>query len=134
VLKNASWPIHSRGKLWEYSYKRLKLAQLLGQRGVFLTFRHSHLKTCRGTWARVTIDQFIHMALQTLYGYVLFTNILLVHSQSVEYLRQTEKKQKGRARQRRPPPLPGGPRASDGSTCPAAGRVTIGRFSHLSLK
>jgi hypothetical protein len=23
---------------WEYSYKNLKLAQLLGQRGVFLTF------------------------------------------------------------------------------------------------
>jgi hypothetical protein len=25
------------GLLWEYSYKRLKLAQLLGQLGVFLT-------------------------------------------------------------------------------------------------
>jgi hypothetical protein len=33
---------------------------------------------CRGARARVTIDQFIHLALQTLYGYVLFTNILLV--------------------------------------------------------
>jgi hypothetical protein len=44
---------------------------------------------CRGVWARVTIDPFRRGALQTLYGHILCTNILLnlVHSQRVEYLR-----------------------------------------------
>jgi hypothetical protein len=43
--------------------------------------------TCRGTWARATIDHFRHGALQTLYGHILCTNIFLVHSQRVEYCR-----------------------------------------------
>jgi hypothetical protein len=33
--EDARWPMHSRGG---YSYKRLRLAQLLGQLGVFLTW------------------------------------------------------------------------------------------------
>jgi hypothetical protein len=38
--KASGWPKISKlthAFLWEYSYKRLKLAQLLGQLGVFLT-------------------------------------------------------------------------------------------------
>ena len=38
--KVSGWPKRcklARAFLWEYSYKRLKLAQLLGQLGVFLT-------------------------------------------------------------------------------------------------
>ena len=34
--KDTSWPMHAF--LWKYSYKRLKLAQLLGQLGVCLTW------------------------------------------------------------------------------------------------
>jgi hypothetical protein len=34
---DASWPMRSAG--WEYSDEGLKLAQLLSQLGVFLTFR-----------------------------------------------------------------------------------------------
>ena len=30
--------------------------------------------TCRGTWARVTIDQFRHLILRTFYGHMVFTN------------------------------------------------------------
>ena len=37
--------------LWEYSYKRLQLAQLLGQHGVFLT-RAQHLPPGGRLWAR----------------------------------------------------------------------------------
>ena len=37
-------------------------------RGVLLSGRGWHL-TCRGTWARVTIDQFRHLALRTFYGH-----------------------------------------------------------------
>ena len=35
--KDASRPMHSRREYYEYSCKRLKLAQVLGQLGVFLT-------------------------------------------------------------------------------------------------
>ena len=35
------------------------------------------VRTCRGTWTRVTIDHFRRLALRTLYGHMLFTNILL---------------------------------------------------------
>jgi hypothetical protein len=38
--------------LWEYSYKRLKLAQLLGQLGVFLTCRHD-IRSSRSCCANV---------------------------------------------------------------------------------
>jgi hypothetical protein len=76
--------------LWRYSYKRLKLAQLLGRHGVVRTCaaaaaaasaaasmrRRSIRVCCRRAWARVTIDQFRHLALQTGQGHRASTSIL----------------------------------------------------------
>ena len=47
----ASWPVHSRRK---YSYKRLKLAQLLGQLGVFLTLLGSCKLICAPRLINIT--------------------------------------------------------------------------------
>jgi hypothetical protein len=51
ATKVLGWPKRcksARAFLWEYSYKKLKLAQLLGQLDVFVVF------LARGAWPRVT--------------------------------------------------------------------------------
>jgi hypothetical protein len=61
---------------WEHSYRRLKVTRRLGPHGVFLTcvgLRGEARAQVpgllrRGTWARVTIDRFRHLALQTFEG------------------------------------------------------------------
>ena len=42
----------ARAILWEYSYKRLKLAQFLGQLGVFLTYLVWRSQRLRQDWQR----------------------------------------------------------------------------------
>ena len=74
--------------LRECSHRRLKLAQLLGQLVAFLTLNPSsgcasrsgcsRALTCRGAWARVTIDQLRHLALQNCMGHRASTNIIVV--------------------------------------------------------
>jgi hypothetical protein len=45
----------ARAFLWEYRYQRLKLAQLLGQLGVFLTWAAAHPQTERMRVRRVLV-------------------------------------------------------------------------------
>ena len=49
------WPRRcnlARAFLWEYSYKRLKLAQFLGQHGVFLTLESAGRRGVSGVSKR----------------------------------------------------------------------------------
>jgi hypothetical protein len=112
VRKTPSWPRNwanfSFLSLYSHRNARANL-HLLGQPNTFLAkARASVICCCRGTWAGDTVDHFRRVALQTLYGNMLSTNICCAQGAG-----------RGRGRGRRLEALAAGPQAAPGGAARA---------------